>query len=323
MKTSNNRIFFAGDVVLVSPIDHLHQVRSFMLFPSMTALRALDAVARLGSISGAADELSLTRSAVSHRISTLEEQLGFALTERIGRGIRLTFRGEQFAREVQHILQRVQLAAAGQHEQQIAGRLCVSCNTGFASAWLCQHINEFMTLYPQVQFHLISPRTPADTTSNEADVFISYGTGDWPNMQVMPLMDLHYFPVLSPQLLYANGGLRHIDDLLKYTLLHMNDYTDWRVWLGAAGRNQVNSSSGVLFSDAPCALAACLAGQGVAMGDNLLSSDALRRGLLVSPFEISTRSNRAYFLVCHPAKAEHPIVKAFSDWLIETLAHTT
>ncbi|MGJ7546864.1 LysR substrate-binding domain-containing protein [Pseudomonas alloputida] len=294
-----------------------------MHFPSMTALRALDAVARLGSISSAADELSLTRSAVSHRIGTLEEQLGFALTERIGRGIRLTFRGEQYAREVQQILERVQLAAAGEQGQQIAGRLCVSCNTGFASAWLCQHINAFMTLHPQVQFHLISPRTPADTSSSEADIFIAYGTGDWPNLQVMPLMDLHYFPVLSPQLLYANGGLRHIDDLSNFTLLHMNDYTDWRVWLGAAGRNKVDASSGVLFSDAPCALAACLAGQGIAMGDSLLSSDALRRGVLVSPFDISTRANRSYFLVCHPAKAQRPIVKAFSDWLIDTLAHTT
>jgi len=120
----------------------LDQIGGRDFFEQMTALRALDAVARLGSISSAADKLSLTRSAVSHRISTLEEQLGFALTERVGRGIRLTFRGEQFAREVQQILERVQLAAAGQHGQQIAGRLCVSCNTGFASAGLCQHINE-------------------------------------------------------------------------------------------------------------------------------------------------------------------------------------
>lgn len=61
-----------------------------MHFPSMTALRALDAVARLGSVSAAAQELNLTRSAVSHRLATLEERLGFALTERTGRGIRLT-----------------------------------------------------------------------------------------------------------------------------------------------------------------------------------------------------------------------------------------
>lgn len=293
-----------------------------MHFPSMTALRALDAVARHASISAAADELNLTRSAVSHRLGTLEQHLGFALTERVGRGIRLTWRGERYAREVQQILAQVQQAALDPEQQQVGGRLCVSCNTGFASAWLCQHLDSFMTLYPQIQLKLVSPRTPADTSASEADIFIAYGTGDWPNLQVTAIADLQYFPVCSPQLLYDRGGLKHPDDLRRYTLLHMNDYTDWRRWLGAAGRNGVDAGSGILFADAPCALAACLAGQGVALGDNLLSQDALRRGLLVSPFEISLRPNRGYFLVCHPAKAGLSSVKAFSDWLMARLALT-
>lgn len=59
-----------------------------MRYPSMTALRALDAVARLGSVSEAATELNLTPSAISHQIKSLEQTLGFALTERTGRNIR-------------------------------------------------------------------------------------------------------------------------------------------------------------------------------------------------------------------------------------------
>ena len=58
-----------------------------MRYPSITALRALDAVARLGSVTAAAQQLSLTRSAISHQIISLEQSLGFALTERVGRGI--------------------------------------------------------------------------------------------------------------------------------------------------------------------------------------------------------------------------------------------
>jgi len=48
--------------------------------PSTTALRALDAIARLGSVAAAAAELNLTRGAVSHQIRTLEQCVGFALT---------------------------------------------------------------------------------------------------------------------------------------------------------------------------------------------------------------------------------------------------
>ncbi|WP_457472105.1 LysR substrate-binding domain-containing protein [Pseudomonas sp. TE21394] len=287
----------------------------------MTALRALDAVARLGSISGAADELSFTRSAVSHQISALEQRLGFELTERVGRGVKLTPRGERYAREIERALSAVLRAGYNSQEPLVTGRLCVSCNTGFASSWLCQRIGSFISLYPLVQLHLVSPPSPADTTAHEADVFVTYGNGNWPHMQVTQLVDLHHFPVCSPQYLNEQGGLKSVEDLGRCTLLHMNDFTDWKLWLAATGRNDIDCSSGILFADAPCALSACMAGQGIAIGDSLLSSTALKRGLLVTPYDIRVRSSRGYYLALQPAKAMRPVVRAFTDWLIFTLAH--
>ena len=55
-----------------------------MAFPSTSALRALDAVARLGSVTRAAAELNITRSAISHQLRFLEQELGFAIVERDG-----------------------------------------------------------------------------------------------------------------------------------------------------------------------------------------------------------------------------------------------
>lgn len=294
-----------------------------MHFPSMTALRALDAVARLGSVSAAATELNLTRSAVSHRIATLEERLGFALTERTGRGVRLTWRGERYARDVRRILAEVQLAGSSFDEKQVIGRLCISCNPGFATYWLCQHLGDFLAQYPQVQLHVVTPRTPQDTSAAEADLFIAYGTGDWPNQIVEPIVALHFFPVCSPRLLNARNGLKSPADLAGQTLLHMNDFADWRLWLGAVGARDIEFTSGVLFADATSTIAACIAGQGVAIGDNLLSGDALSRGLLVRPFDITIQSNRGYFLVTDPVKAERAVVKAFSEWLKARVASTT
>ena len=62
---------------------------------------------------------------------------------------------------------------------------------------------------------------------------------------------------------------------------HMTDYSDWRVWLTTAGASGVNAVSGILFSDAHCAQSACIAGQGIAIGDNLISGDALSKGCLL------------------------------------------
>ncbi|MGF0241028.1 LysR substrate-binding domain-containing protein [Rhodococcus sp. IEGM1300] len=294
-----------------------------MRFPSMTALRAFDAVSRLGSVTAAAVELNLTRSAISHRINTLEEGLGYLLTERTGRGIKLTYEGERYAREVHRILASMLEAGRRSDDDQFTGRLCVSCNPGFATYWLCLHIGSFLKQFPKVRLKIISPRTTEDTSDASADVFIAYGVGDWPNQVARQVVGLHYFPVCSPRLVNAGPGLKTPQNLEAYTLLHMNDYSDWRTWLGAVGATGIDATTGVLFTDAHCAISACIAAQGVSIGDNLLAGDALTRGLLVRPFELSIRSNRGYYLVADPLKAERPVVKAFSDWLARQVYATT
>src|SRR6218665_1455775 len=64
--------------------------------PAITALRALDAIDRHGTVSHATSKLFLTRSAISHQISVPEQTLGFAVTQRAGRGITLTYRGQRY-----------------------------------------------------------------------------------------------------------------------------------------------------------------------------------------------------------------------------------
>lgn len=69
-------------------------------------LKALDRVARLGSVSRAAEELNLTQPAVSLQIRLLEEAVGAALLQRVGRGVQLTAAGEivgRYAREILHL----------------------------------------------------------------------------------------------------------------------------------------------------------------------------------------------------------------------------
>lgn len=286
-----------------------------MRFPSMTALRALDAVARLSSVSAAARELNLTRSAISHQISKLEECVGFALTERMGRGIGLTYQGERYARDVHRLLLDLQEAGQLLDDQNIAGRLCVSSAPGFATYWLCHHIGAFLRQYPQVQLQLITPSTSDNTDNPNADLFIAYGIGDWPELVVEPIVALRFFPVCSPRLINALSGLKTPQELSGFPLLHMTDYSDWRVWLTAAGASNVNASTGILFSDAHCAQAACIAGQGIAIGDTLISGNALSQGLLVRPFDITIDLHRGYYLVADPQKAERPVVKAFSNWV--------
>lgn len=293
-----------------------------MHFPSMTALRALDAVASLGSISEAASELNLTPSAVSHQLKILENTLGFALTERVGRGIRITYQGERYARDIHQLLARILEAGQRFDGQQVSGRLCVSSPPGFSAYWLCLHIAGFQELYPQVELHMVSPSAPGDISDQRADLFISYGIGDWPEQHVEHIFKLRYFPVCSPRLGNARGGLKEPRDLEGWPLLHLFNHSDWRVWLAAANAPSVNVHSGIVFSDANFVQSACIAGQGIALGDNLLSGEALARGALIQPFELEIESNCGYYLVVDQQKAERPAVQAFSEWVKARLGDT-
>ena len=72
--------------------------------PSLNDLRAFEAVARLGSMRAAADELSLTHGAVSRRVAKLADDLGLVLVEPAGRGLRITAAGQLLASSMNRAL---------------------------------------------------------------------------------------------------------------------------------------------------------------------------------------------------------------------------
>ncbi|MEU5365066.1 LysR family transcriptional regulator [Streptomyces sp. NPDC005925] len=92
---------------------------------SLERLRTLDALARHGSVSGAAEGLHITTSAVSQQMSKLEREVGQQLLAKNGRGVRLTDAGRLLAEHAARILSQVELAQSDleAHRGQVAGEL--------------------------------------------------------------------------------------------------------------------------------------------------------------------------------------------------------
>ncbi|KAA2213019.1 LysR family transcriptional regulator [Teichococcus oryzae] len=110
----------------------------------LTALRACEAAARIGSFRMAADDLGLTPSAVGHAIRGLERDLGAVLFERQGRSIRLTAEDETLMRHVERGFGELQLGLS-----RVAARgpqlLKLHCAPGFASQWLLPHLRRLLS----------------------------------------------------------------------------------------------------------------------------------------------------------------------------------
>ncbi len=285
-----------------------------MRIPSIQALRALDSFARHGAVWSAAEELSLTRSAVSHQLRLLERDLGFGLLERVGKGIALTVRGKRYANDVRKAL--TMLGDAGmQHGRGLVGALTISCTPGFASLWLCTHIGEFQELYPDISLQITTPRKLDDVSDPTADAFIAYGDGNWPNCAVELLCDVEFTPLCSPALLNKLGGLAEPADAMRATLLHLGDFEDWTRWMALTRVVNPNPESGIVFSDMNLVFSAAIAGQGIAMGDELTCRTAMREGQLMRPFDAVIKATRSYYLVMGHSRAELPLLTAFATWL--------
>lgn len=289
--------------------------------PSMSALRAFDAVARHGSLWQAAQELHRTPSAISHQLRFLERELGLELTERDGKGIELTPFGRRYAQEVRTALGLIAQAAEIADDVQLHGRLTISCTPGFATFWLCNHLSDFRSLYPLVRIKLVTPRRLDDVSDPESDVFIAFGAGSWPNHWSELLARVEFTPICSPVLLNANN-IHTPEDLTRLTLLHLNDFHDWSLWFGTYGLPMPDPENSIVFSDVYLAQAAAIAGQGVAMGDDIVCGRALTDGDLVRPFDSTIKSPESYFLVCERHKLDQPIVSAFCNWLKASLTES-
>ena len=92
---------------------------------------------------------------------------------------------------------------------------------------------------------------------------------------------------------------------------------DWRTWIEAAGATGVDVDSGPGFNHSHLVTAAAINGDGVALGRSALVTDAIERGELIKPFELSLPCSFAYYAVCSHGSADDPVVMAFRDWLIE------
>jgi LysR family glycine cleavage system transcriptional activator len=283
--------------------------------PSIQALRALEAFSRHGTVWQAADELHLTRSAVSHQLRLLERELGFRLLNREGTRVVLTAQGRGYAEDVRRALSMITGASARHARRGVAGALTVSCPPGFASSWLCNKVGRFCEAHPDVALSVVTPRRLEDVSNPDVDLFVAFGRGHHPEMEVELLREVEFTPLCSPALLNRLGGLGAPADVLRSTLLHLTDWEDWENWFRGAGLDEQAAHVGARFSDMNLVYSAALSSQGIAMGDEFICQQAMDDGLLVRPFELAVRSPKSYFLVVPPAKAGGPAAVAFRAWI--------
>ena len=247
---------------------------------SLDALQVFESAARLGSFKAAAAELSVTPTAVSHRIRALEEALGCALFHRQVRAITLTPEGEQLQAGVSRGLQEI-AACVDRIRHPLRQTVTVSMTPEFAAQWLVPRLAHFQGQHPDIALHVHASYETADLDAGVADLAIRYGQEPLAGVEAIPLFRERFGPVASPVLCRQLGP-----DPRTWPLIWLTWYRpahrvfDWPAWAEAAGLPADALTPGNRYSDGTLAVQAAVAGQGVALLGLPLLTRELETGLL-------------------------------------------
>lgn len=286
--------------------------------PPLNALRAFEAVARLGSFRLAAEELNVTPTAVSHQIAVLENYCDQSLFRRRPRPLRLSEAGERLFPLVRDGLDL--LAASLEQIVDVgrtARRLRVSTTNAFAARCLVPMLPHWQQENPGVELEVIGTDAVVDLHAREADVALRYAR-EMPRDGVSLELARDRFHVVAAPSLLGSGGARSWRRLPRIAYDWLPGDTKaptWERWESLARvRPGANGRIAMRFREELHAIGAVVAGQGVAICSDLLVRKELAEGLLV-PLSPVTLEGYGLYLVTLPDQATDAIVQIFCAWM--------
>lgn len=278
----------------------------------LNGLRAVEVVARLGSLQAAADELGVTVGAISQQVIKTEQQLGRTLFERTSRGmVPVETAGGVLARLQDGFRQLSGAVALAQKSDDSV--LTISVAPVFAARWLVHRIAAFSALFPQIGLRIDANDRLTDASQTDVDLRIRVGRGHWPGFRAELILEQRVAPVCTPAMA---ASLRQPTDLLDLPkIIDSRAMFTWDVWLSAVGLSGAEIKARHAFSEASLCLDAAIAGQGVMLAWQTLASHQLQHGQLVAPFGPAVKTGFGhYFVTAENAKRSDKVEK-FKRWL--------
>lgn len=291
-----------------------------MVIPSLNAMRAFEAAARLGSIKDAAKELSLTPSAVSRHIRALEDGVGQPLFERGFRQVIITPRGALYARCLSEAFASIRQAtedvsAHTSTPRAKPERVRLFCTASIVNLWLADRLQRFRRAHPSIELEILTTGSRANfdlTIIDNFDFEVEPGA-----MLLIPVL---LTPVCAPGLLQGPLPLARPEDLLHHHLIHECETTRWKIWLEREGITAAPTGPSSVMDDCTLIMREVVNGGGIALADTLMAEDLMAEGKLVAPLSCRHIYPAGFYLYQGRRRGRRPEVRLFQDWLLAEFA---
>ena len=286
---------------------------------NLKATEYFEAVARLGSVTKAGGELGVSPSAVSQQLSALEAQLGVKLFRREKRRLVLTLAGDRLYQTTTQAFGAIRNARSAISFQRDLRNLFIRVSPSFGVRWLGPRVGAFAAENEDWNIRIdATPDFTAFETEN-VDVDLRYGTGNWSGLSVIPLMHDLVLPLCSPEYLEKLQAFGpDVGNQIANAKLIDSAKTlyRWDLWLASNRITLPQLNYPFRFDRSSMSIEMAKQGGGVALDSVTLCLGELQRGELV-PFStvFDVIDFPAYWFVCPPRHFNRRIVKSFADWL--------
>ena len=286
---------------------------------NIRATEYFESVARLGTVTKAAQELGVSPSAVSQQLRILEEQLGVRLFRREKRRLVLTLDGDRLFQTATQAFSAIRNARGAISHQRNMRSLTVRVSPSFGVRWLGPRIADFATENPDwnIRIDATPDFTAFDTEAVDFD--LRYGLGGWTGLTVNKVMHDLVLPLCSPDYLERLQEISN-DPREQIKAARLIDSVKmlyrWDLWLAS---NKVEIEGLIYpfrFDRSSMAIELAKQGGGLALDSVTLCLPELQRGELV-PFSTNfdVIDFPAYWFVCPPRHFNRRIVNRFASWL--------
>ncbi|KAA8699838.1 LysR family transcriptional regulator [Pseudomonas cannabina] len=284
--------------------------------PPLNALRAFESTARLGSVSLAAEQLSVTHGAVSRQLKVLEEHLGVSLFSKDGRGLKLTDAGIRLRDVSGEAFDRLRSVCIELSKGSADAPFVLGCSGSLLARWFIPRLSRLNADLPDLRLHLSAGEGDLDPRRPGLDALLVFAEPPWPaDMQVFELVSERIGPVLSPRF-ERFERLRHAPatSLLAEPLLQTTSRPQaWPSWAQQNGIDAQALHYGQGFEHLYYLLEAAVAGLGIAIAPEPLVVDDLTAGRLAAPWGFS--ETPAQLALWVPRRAADGRAQQLAQWL--------
>jgi LysR family glycine cleavage system transcriptional activator len=293
--------------------------------PPLGGLRCFEAAARHMSFKRAAEELSVTPTAISHQIRLLEHYCGYPLFRRRPRPLSLTEAGTRLFPVIRDGLDGFAAAIATVKRDGDKQPLRVTTTNAFASRWLVPRLSRWRKRSRGVPLEVIGTDAVLDLGAGDADVAIRIASTMPTDGEGTELFRDQFLPVCSPKLLSSGARLKRAADLRHEVLIHwywppfIPNAPTWQQWLTVARRKwrevpDMSEVEHLSFREELHAIDAVIAGQGIGICSDVLVAQELQTGTLVKALDL-TLPGYGFYLVRPRSHPRLNVIEDFARWL--------